>query len=185
MQNTILEKFSDLLLAVKDEPELKNRLIEICKLPVQQRIVEIEKFKFENPTLPITNTLNFFKNDLIVKEVIIFLTGKESASSSEYLTHSTFFKKHLASVSIASLAFIIIFLLLLLLFKDDKKNIIEKKPLFDLPESFTKQSIHTEYQKILNQDNPQLKTALIENFIDSFPACDYTEEVKSHYLKVL
>ena len=74
MQNTILEKFSDLLLAVKDEPELKNRLIEICKLPVQQRIVEIEKFKFENPTLPITNTLNFFKNDLIVKEVIIFLT---------------------------------------------------------------------------------------------------------------
>jgi len=189
MQNTIIDKFSDLLLAVKEDSALKDKLIQICKLPTQQRIVEIEKYRLENPQLPITNLLNLFKNDMIVNEVVNYLTGKHIQSAeAEQANQANFLKKNFILIGFGVLLIIIIILLIILVFKDNKtqsEDPTAKLQTIVLPDNYEKQSVLLYYRKIMSQDNPQLKIGLIEEFLQKFPASDYTEEVKTLYLKTL
>ena len=187
MQNSILDKFSDLLIAVKDDEKLKQKILDICKLPIQQRIVELEKFRFENPGVPLTSVLQLFRNDLITKEVAKYLSGEKTAEE-EYLSKSQPDKKNFLLIIIISLLVIIILLLVIVLAvskkdtdtKDDTSNISS----IVLPPNY-KQSILIDYQKITAESNPELKKKLIEKFLSEFPNSDYAEDVRVKYLKTL
>lgn len=187
MQNSILDNFSDLILAVKDDEKLKQKLLDICKLPIQQRIVELEKFRFENPGIPLTSVLQLFRNDLITKEVAKYLSG-EKTTESEYQPKSQPEKKNFLLIIIISLLLIIILLLVAVLFlskkdadiKDDSTNISS----IVVPPNY-KQSVLIDYQKIISESNPELRKKLIEKFLSDFPNSDYAEEVRVKYLKTL
>jgi len=192
MANTIIDSFSELILAIKDEPVLKQKLIDICKLPTQQRIIEIEKYRVENQQLPLSKVMHLFKNDMIVNEVVKYLTGEYKDSKLQSATGDAaqnFLKKNILVIAVIAILIVIVALLAVIILKLNNPSTAKNENVIKLdsvvlPANY-KQSIYLNYRKICDEDNPTLRVGYIEKFLNEYPNSDYTEEVRYLYLKTL
>ncbi|HON56587.1 MAG TPA: hypothetical protein PLJ38_06165, partial [bacterium] len=187
MPNMILDNFSELLLAIKEDEILKKKLIDICKLPAQQRIVEAEKLSFENKQLTLASVMHLLKNDLIANEIVKYLTETDKKTEKKFLD----IIKEKPLIFIIPLIAIVIILAVMVVVKSGGKTnhptgamTIEVNNKLVLPTNYQSSPL-VEYQKIMNEKDEQSVILKIEKFFEKFPNSDYTEDLKVKYLTLL